>query len=177
MYEILGLKTLITTASLHIRPPEMAVFGLFFLIFVLVFFFSVIFWRYRLIFALCLVVEGAILAYSPFGVAYVMRHFLYPISVHYTHFSPFVYTHGFLYDIEIKNNGKIPIKECMLTITPMRENPNASKLIALKNTILPQAGYTQVLAKEIAPKEKVRFNGIIDDYHHDENYQSIIDCH
>ena len=106
-----------------------------------------------------------------------MRHFLYPISVHYTHFSPFVYTHGFLYDIEIKNNGKIPIKECMLTITPMRENPNASKLIALKNTILPQAGYTQVLAKEIAPKEKVRFNGIIDDYHHDENYQSIIDCH
>ena len=106
-----------------------------------------------------------------------MRHFLYPISVHYAHFSPFVYTHGFLYDIEIKNNGKIPIKECMLTITPMRKNPNASKIIALKNTILPQAGYTQVLAKEIAPKEKVRFNGIIDDYHHDENYQSIIDCH
>lgn len=177
MHEFIGLKTLIATASLHVRLPEMAVFGLFFLAFVLVFFFSMIFWRYRLIFGLCLVIESAILAYCPFGVAYVMRHFLYPISVHYAHFSPFVYTHGFLYDIEIKNHGKIPIKECMLTITPQRENPQESRLIALKNAILPQAAYTQMLTKEIAPKQSARFSGIIDEYRYDENYRSIIDCH
>lgn len=174
----LGLKNLIANASLYIKTPEIAVFGLFFLVFVLVFFFSLIFWRYRLIFALCFCLEACILVLAPFGVAYIMRNFLYPIKVSYTHFAPFVYTSGFNFDLTIRNrSSKLTIKECMLTITPLRKNPKQSLLITLQDTLLPLAAYTQVLSEPIKPKQSVRWSGIIDNYRYGGRYSSVLDCH
>ncbi|OBV29286.1 hypothetical protein BKN38_06240 [Helicobacter sp. CLO-3] len=177
MKEILTLKSLITTASAHVALPESAVFMLFFLVFVFVFFFSLIFWRYRGVFALCFVLQGAILCATPFGVAFVMRHFLYPIEVNYARFAPFVYTSGFSFDVEIKNRGKLPIKECMLTITSTHENPAQSRLVALRDTLLPQAAYTKSVKLDLKPRESYRWEGIIDSYSYGDNYKSTLDCH
>lgn len=176
-HNFLGLKTLIASASMHIKTPEMAVFGLFFLVFVLVFFFLLIFWRYRLVFMLCVMLELCIVFITPFGVAFVMRHFLYPIKVSYTHFAPFVYTSGFSFDLTIRNLSKLEMKECMLTITPLRENPKQSVLITLQDTLLPLNAYTQVLSQPIKPKQSVRWSGIIDNYRYGERYSSVLDCH
>lgn len=173
----LGLKALIASASMHIKTPEIAVFGLFFLVFVLVFFFSLIFWRYRLIFALCFCLETCILVLAPFGVAFIMRNFLYPIKVSYTHFAPFVYTSGFNFDLTIRNlSKKLTIKECMLTITPLRDNPKQSLLITLQDKFLPLSAYTQVLNRQIKPKESAHWSGIVDRYV-GKNYSAMIDCH
>ena len=177
MSEVLGIKSLIFTTMQHITLPEMAIFSLFFLVFVFIFFISVIFWRYHIIFAVCFVIEGAVLFYTPFGIAFIMRTFLYPIEIRQDRFSPFVYTSGFSFDVEIRNMGKIAIKECMLTIIPLRQNPKQSKIITLKDTLLPLAGYTTAIKTYIPSGKTYRWSGIIDKYRHSGNYKTLLDCH
>lgn len=114
---------------------------------------------------------------APFGVAFIMRNFLYPIKVSYTHFAPFVYTSGFSFDLTIRNlSKKLTIKECMLTITPLRDNPKQSLLITLQDKFLPLSAYTQVLNRQIKPKESAHWSGIVDRYV-GKNYSAMIDCH
>ncbi len=164
------------TAIMHVGIVEAGVFMLFFLMFVLLFFIFLIFWRYKFVLVLFFITQTCFLAFIPYGMIYVI-HKIVPIQVTYTKFDPFVYTTGFSFDITIQNKSKIRLKECMLSIIPLRKNQDKF-ITRLKDIFLPLAAYTKAVQVEILPNQYYQWQGIIDGYNHPESeFKAILDCH
>ncbi|WP_210669891.1 DUF2393 family protein [Helicobacter fennelliae] len=176
MQALIGFKTLFFDALTHITITELSVFTLFFLVFMLFAFISLIFWHYRVVFTLFVVLDFGILLCMPFGMEVVIKKFIFPLQIHSERFNPLTYTTGLSFDIVFQNKSKLKITECVLSAIVLHDEK--SFVDKMKNKILPLNAYITTLHHELKPNETYKWQGIIDGYNapnHD--YKINFGCH
>ncbi len=176
MQSLLNLKALLLDVSLHITFVEMGIFMLGFLVFVLVVFVALIFWHNRLVFFIASILEVCILASIPFGMAFVVRHYIFPIDILSSHLNPLTYTTGFSFKFEFKNKSKHNIKECVFSVVALREEKTKGDKI--RNIFLPLGSGSASIKLDLKPHQSYVWSGIIDGYNFpNQSYKTALDCH
>ena len=83
----------------------------------------------------------------PPAIVYSSKYYFHKIEITYNHSRPLMYSNSFLIDIGFRNNGKLALNKCLITIIPKRKVQNL--LNKIRDTLNPMAYISYPFSQKI----------------------------
>lgn len=110
----------------------------------------------------------------PPAIVYGSKYYFHKIEITYNHSRPLMYSNSFLIDIGFRNNGKLALNKCLITIIPKRKVQNL--LNKIRDTLNPMAYISYPFSQKISVGKSYEVSKILPYQYKKYDFNFEIDC-